>query len=260
MDRAAWQRAPKPFIPVIEHDSVASTNDEALALSRRGESGPLWVIASRQTAGRGRSGRSWQSPPGNLHASLLLPIGAPPASLPQLALVAGVGLFDAVAAVAGEAPLAELRLKWPNDILVGAAKLGGILVESSRGHASATAAIGIGLNVTAAPAVAGRAVTSLASHGLSVPRDRLVEELSRALLAWIARWDDGRGFGAVRSAWVVRAGPLGEPIVVRTAAGEIAGLYRGLGEDGALLVENGAGRIITVSHGDVELGGRGEFC
>lgn len=259
MDRTASERAPKPSIPVIEHDSLASTNDEALALSRRGESGPLWVVADRQTVGRGRSGRSWQSPPGNLHASLLLPIGAPAVNLPQLALVAGVGLFDAVAALAGQARLTDLRLKWPNDILLGTAKLGGILVESSRGAATAAAVIGIGLNVTAAPAVAGRAVTSLARVGVTVSRERLLEELSRALLAWIVRWDDGRGFGAVRSAWVVRAGAVGEPIVVRSAAGEIAGLYRGLDEGGALLVETEVGRTVRVSHGDVDLGGSNEI-
>lgn len=253
-------RAATPPIPVIEHDSVASTNDEALALARRGECGPLWVVASRQTAGRGRSGRSWQSPPGNLHASLLLPVGAPAANVPQLALVAGVGLFDAVAAAVGESPLADLRLKWPNDILVGTAKLGGILVESSRNGAAAAAAIGIGVNVTTAPAVPGRVVTSLASLGVRVARDRLLEELSRGLLGWIARWGDGRGFAEVRSAWVARAGAIGEPIVVRSATGEIAGLYRGLDEDGALLVEAEEGRTIKVSHGDVELGGGREFC
>ncbi|MEW5964997.1 MAG: biotin--[acetyl-CoA-carboxylase] ligase [Pseudomonadota bacterium] len=246
---------------MIERDSVVSTNDEALALARRGETGPLWVVARRQTGGRGRSGRGWESVPGNLHASLLLPVAAPAGRLPQLALVAGIGAFDAITAVAGEGRPSGLRLKWPNDILVGSAKLGGILVESRRsaGHIAA-AVIGIGLNVRVVPQLAGRRATSLAVEGVAVGCERLIEELSQALAGWVARWDDGRGFGEVRSAWLLRAGALGESIVVNSASGPLAGRYRGIDEEGALLIADAKGRTVKVSHGDVDLGPPDEFC
>jgi BirA family biotin operon repressor/biotin-[acetyl-CoA-carboxylase] ligase len=112
-------------------DSVGSTNREAFALAEAGETGPLWIMARRQTAGRGRGDRPWVSVPGNLHASLLIRLGCPPTAMPQLSLVAGVAVVDAIREAAGGRP-AGLRLKWPNDVLIGQAKCAGILVETSR--------------------------------------------------------------------------------------------------------------------------------
>jgi BirA family biotin operon repressor/biotin-[acetyl-CoA-carboxylase] ligase len=261
MGRSSTEASPRPAYPVIERECVVSTNDEALALARRGESGPLWVVAERQTGGRGRNGRGWEGATGNLFASLLLPVAAPAERLPQLALVAGVGTLDAIASLAGTGRPPGLRLKWPNDILVGTAKLGGILVESSRSAGQATmAVIGIGLNVAVAPTIAGRRTTSLAAEGVTVERERLIEELSRALGGWLDRWSEGRGFAEVRTAWLARAGAPGEPIMVDTAAGRLTGHYRGIDEDGALLLAEAGGRVVRVSHGDVDLGGPDEFC
>jgi BirA family biotin operon repressor/biotin-[acetyl-CoA-carboxylase] ligase len=112
-------------------DQVGSTNREALALAETGETGPLWIMARRQTAGRGRADRHWVSAPGNLHASLLIRLECPPAATPQLSLLAGVAVIDAIRQAAGRAGPPGLRLKWPNDILIGQAKCAGILVETS---------------------------------------------------------------------------------------------------------------------------------
>jgi BirA family biotin operon repressor/biotin-[acetyl-CoA-carboxylase] ligase len=111
-------------------DSVGSTNREALALAEAGETGPLWIVARRQTAGRGRADRRWVSVPGNLHASLLIRLDCPPPTMPQLSLVAGIAVVDAIRHATGGGP-AGLRLKWPNDVLIGQAKCAGILVETS---------------------------------------------------------------------------------------------------------------------------------
>jgi BirA family biotin operon repressor/biotin-[acetyl-CoA-carboxylase] ligase len=111
-------------------DQVGSTNREALALAQCGETGPLWIAARRQTAGRGRGSRQWASVPGNLHASLLIELACVPAVTPQLALLAGVATLDAIREAACGGP-AGLRLKWPNDVLIGEAKCAGILVETS---------------------------------------------------------------------------------------------------------------------------------
>ncbi len=111
-------------------DQVGSTNREAFALAEAGEAGPLWIMARRQTAGRGRADRHWVSVPGNLHASLLTQLPSPSGALPQLSLVAGVATVDAIRQATGGGP-AGLRLKWPNDVLIGRAKCAGILIETS---------------------------------------------------------------------------------------------------------------------------------
>src|SRR6185437_11516664 len=127
------------------HDTLASTNAEALALARGGERGPLWVVAREQTAGRGRRGNSWVSPPGNLYATLLLTDPAPAEYAPQLSFVAVLALYDAIAASA-PALRKALALKWPNDLLCGSAKLAGILIEGERAADALAVAIGIGVN------------------------------------------------------------------------------------------------------------------
>src|SRR5262245_61818354 len=113
---------------LIALDRTGSTNQEALRLARSGEAGPLWITAVEQTAGRGRRGRSWHSPPGNHYASLLLTDPGPADRAPQLSFVAALALHDAVSALAPGLS-SRLRFKWPNDLLLDGAKVAGILVE-----------------------------------------------------------------------------------------------------------------------------------
>ena len=130
---------------LIIHDTLGSTNAEALARARAGERGPLWITAARQTAGRGRRGNVWTSEPGNLYASLLLTDAAPAAHLPELCFVVALAVRDAVGTAAPSLS-PKLRLKWPNDLLLDGAKLAGILIEAeSVGGKTATVA-GIGIN------------------------------------------------------------------------------------------------------------------
>lgn len=168
--------------------STDSTNAEAMRSALAGERGPLWVLADSQTTGRGRSGRAWVSSPGNLFASLLIETVGPVARAGQLSLVAGVAAIDAIrdmGSMGGPpggplggplAPGAGLRLKWPNDVLLGLAKAGGILVESSTRGAQEgrVAVIGIGLNLASAPPGLEPGATYLAAHGLTLsPREAL---------------------------------------------------------------------------------------
>jgi len=122
-------------------EEAGSTNSEAFARALAGEIGPLWIMARRQSHGRGRSGRQWASEPGNLYASLLQRVVCRQSVVHQLSLVAGVATVEAIVAAAG-APIAGLRLKWPNDVLIGAAKCAGILPESQMAAASSEAAGG----------------------------------------------------------------------------------------------------------------------
>ena len=149
-----------------------------------------------------------------------------------------------------------LRLKWPNDILIGTAKTGGILVESTtRGSgAERLAVIGIGLNLVSAPDDLPRAATFLSAHGLSLSPTRALCFLAEAMDGWLKTWNDAQGFAQVRQAWLDRAGPLGEPLTVHTAQGIAAGRFAGLDEAGALLVAGSDGTERRFNYGDVMIG------
>lgn len=238
----------------IAYDTLGSTNAEALARTRAGERGPLWISARAQNAGRGRRGSAWVSPPGNLHASLLLSDPAPPSSTPQLSFVAALALHDAVAECAPQiGPL--LKVKWPNDLLLGGAKLAGILIEGEGGPPFA-AVIGIGVNCAAYPPGTPYPATDLATAGAIVAPERLLSVLSEAMKRRLAQWDRGQGFAAIRAAWLKRAAGLGQDIHVRLPEREFSGRFEGLNDAGHLLVRGPAG-LATVTAGEVfDLGQR----
>lgn len=233
-------------------DRVGSTNREAFALAACGQSAPLWIVARRQTAGRGRSGRPWASEPGNLHASLLVQLECPPTATPQLSLVAGVATIDAVRQAAGGGP-AGLRLKWPNDVLIGPAKCAGILAESTTGELSVTAVIGIGINLAWHPWDFGRAATHLDEHGPRVSPDAMLGHLDDAMRHWLAAWSCGAEFARVRRAWLERAGAAGEQCTVDTGSERVNGTFVDLDPQGGLVIRDGEGRHRTVTFGDVAL-------
>lgn len=251
---------PAPALPpshrLVHLAETQSTNAEAMRLALGGEMGPLWVWAERQTGGRGRSGRTWVSEPGNLFASLLISAACAPARIGQLSLVAGVAVIDAIrkSAAPGVAA-APLRLKWPNDILIGSAKTGGILVESTTrpGAPDILAVVGVGLNLKTAPAGLGRDATNLAAHGMMLSPERALCFLAEAMDTWLGTWNEGEGFAQIRDAWLERAGPLGEPLAVHAGAGVVSGRFAGLDPDGALLIATEDGARQRFTYGDVTL-------
>lgn len=239
---------------IVHLAETGSTNDDAMRFALKGEALPLWVTADRQTTGKGRAGRAWTSEPGNLQASLAITSAAPLNRAGELSLLAGIALIDAIRDVSPLAETSRLRLKWPNDVLVGPAKAGGILVETTtaRGEPGFLAVIGFGLNIASYPQDLGRAATSLAKEGTSVTPDTVLAALAHQCSNWIARWDEGRGFESIRQAWMSRAGVLGEAITVNSTSGPVAATYQGLDETGALLANIG-GRLQTITYGDVAL-------
>lgn len=244
---------------LVEFEVLDSTNAEVLRRALAGERRALYVRADRQSAGRGRSGRAWQSPPGNLALSRLVVLSCPPHAVPQLSLVAGVALHRAVADLLGVdgSAAARLRLKWPNDLLAGAAKLAGILIEATTAGADRIAVVGIGLNVAARPVIEGRETVALADIGFSpAPApdglSSLARGVARHLDRELGRWDDGRGFEAIRAAWLARSLPRGTPLSINAGRGRVNGRFAGLDANGALLLEAG-GAIETHTFGDVAL-------
>jgi BirA family biotin operon repressor/biotin-[acetyl-CoA-carboxylase] ligase len=238
----------------IVYETLGSTNAEALVLARAGERGPLWLTATSQSAGRGRRGSQWISPPGNLHATLLLTEPSAAAQASQLSFVTALAVHDAVAECAPQlGPL--LKVKWPNDLLIEKAKVAGILIEGESEPAF-TVAIGIGVNCAAHPANADYPATDLAATGALVVPDMLFEALSVAMELRLAQWKRGQGFAQIRADWLKRAAGLGEMLRVRLPERELSGRFDGLDESGRLLLDQG-GKLTAVTAGEVfGFGGR----
>jgi BirA family biotin operon repressor/biotin-[acetyl-CoA-carboxylase] ligase len=230
------------------YDVLGSTNEESLRLARAGERGPLWLVAARQTAGRGRRGRAWISAPGNLHASLLLADPAPVARWHELSFVAALAAHDALVHLAPTLAR-RLTIKWPNDLLLNGRKVAGILVEGEVKDAAVT--VGIGLNCCSHPATEPAA--NLAAAGTPLTREAVFGALSAAMLRRLRQWARGAGFQAVRGDWLARAGGLGEEIRVRLGDRDIRGRFEALDERGGLVVRLAAGNTTTIAAGDVIL-------
>ncbi len=206
--------------------------------AREGE----WLRAERQTAGRGRQGRSWTSEPGNLFASTLVLLRAsdPPAA--TLALVAAVALEEAVSAFVSEAPL---TIKWPNDLLLGGAKVAGILLERSGDRV----VIGFGVNCGHHPKLDDRDTGDLGG----VDPAALCEALAESFARWLTRWRTER-LPPVRQRWLARAHPIDTALTARLADDtSIDGLFAGLDSDGALILRLADGTTRAIHAADVFL-------
>ncbi len=238
-------------VRLIVHDTVGSTNAEALSQARLGERGPLWVTAAQQTAGRGRRGRPFVSERGNLYASLLLTDPAPADRAAELSFVAALALHDAVCELASMlAP--RIRFKWPNDMICDGAKFAGILVEgeSTSGRPLA-AVVGIGVNCACHPAGTAYPATDLAAAGASVSPTALFRALSRGMPLRLAEWDRGRGFATIRTAWLARAMGLAEVIRVSLPERELQGRFESLDRAGRLLLRRDDGTLEAITAGDI---------
>jgi len=231
------------MIPLQIHNELASTQDFALAAARTGEPGPLAILAHRQTAGRGRAGRAWEAPAGNLNLSVLLRPQAEPLVAAAWALLAGVAVFEAAAEFV---PRDRLSLKWPNDLLLDGAKVGGILIDSAlRGNGLIDwVVIGVGVNLATAPEVPGRPTACLATAG-AAPTP---EDFAQVVLANLEIWR-AAPFPVLREAWLARAHPIGTCLRVHRGNEVIEGAFLGLTEDGRLRLA-GAG---DTASGEVEI-------
>jgi BirA family transcriptional regulator, biotin operon repressor / biotin---[acetyl-CoA-carboxylase] ligase len=238
-------------MPVLRFESLDSTNEEALRRLATQERTPLWIVAGEQTKGRGRSGRRWQSPAGNLYASLVIETGVSASVATQLSFVAGLAVHEAAAAHLPADQRPRLRLKWPNDVMLGAAKLAGILLESAASPKGKGLAVilGIGINVSHAPAETERAVASLGLEASAAPQ--VFASLAAALSGYLERWDEGRGFVSIREAWLGHALSLNESISVNLNGSAIRGRFRGVNAAGALQLETKPGVVVTVTAGDI---------
>ncbi|MGY6247125.1 biotin--[acetyl-CoA-carboxylase] ligase [Bosea thiooxidans] len=240
---------------LIVRDEVASTMEEARHALDQGEPGKLWIVARRQNAGRGRHGRQWGSPPGNLYASLLLTNPCEPALAPQLGFVAGLALHDAAAKLLGPAA-ATLKLKWPNDLLLGGAKMSGLLLEGESRAGRLNVILGCGVNIASCPSDTPYPATYLRAAAPEASVEALLVALSDAWAKRFAIWSEPGGFGPTRAAWLERAAFLGETITIRLLEGPLQGRFAGLDPTGRLELETGIGRRL-IDAGDLFFGAPG---
>lgn len=249
----------QPRLPAVYRlialDSVDSTNEEAKRLAARGAAetpeGTL-VWAQRQTAGRGRRGRTWISPPGNLYCSLVLRPEVPAARGAELGFAAALAIYDAIASVA---PVGmQVQAKWPNDILVHDKKVAGILLESECGgdHPPAWIVLGVGVNIESFPENMEFPASSLTAEGcVGVDTGKILEGFARHFLIWAARWRDD-GFAPILDAYRWRVKGIGAPITVRLDREAVTGIFDSLDADGALVVRMGdAGGKRRITAGDI---------
>lgn len=287
------------------HDSLGSTNTEALGRARSGETGSLWVVARRQEAGRGRRGNAWTSPQGNLAASLLLGVDdVDPSKLATLGFVAGVAMVEALDVTcapstsnpephpevpprsgglegglqisqraldpsfeaADAAPqdavqggttqdCRRLRLKWPNDVLLGGAKVAGILLEAETlPGGRRIVVIGFGVNVAASPEGLPYAATCLRQGAYASSAEDVFAALSDSIVDALGLWRRGDGFPDVRARWIARAAGINAPVTVRLGDERVQGIFETIDEAGRLVIASDDGTRRTVTAGEVHFG------
>ncbi|NKB16019.1 MAG: biotin--[acetyl-CoA-carboxylase] ligase [Sphingomonadales bacterium] len=230
---------------------TGSTNDDVLARLADGNAPAegMWHATRRQTAGRGRGGRQWFDGHGNFMGSTVVQLRRddPPAhSLALLAAIAIHRTVDGLAAVTGTP--ADVRIKWPNDILIDGAKCAGLLLERRQD----CVVVGVGVNLVQAPEVPGRRTTSLSAHGISATPDAFGSSLAEQFATAIGQWRQGGWPDAIIAAWLQRAHPAGATL--RLTDGERAGTegrFEGLNPDGSLRLRLSDASIIAIHAGDV---------
>ena len=238
---------PAPFL-VAAYDVLDSTNDTAKYLARNGAAHGLTVWAQAQHAGRGRQGREWASPPGNLYMSVVLRPRIPAIRLGELSFVAAVAVAEAI--VLSVADPALVSLKWPNDILVDGGKAAGILLESEIGSGGVDWVVcGIGINLVSAPGGLPYRAVALADFGWSLDSGAMLGTLLRCLSASWDRWEKG-GFEPIRDNWRRLGHRPGDRLTIRHGDEMLDGRFIDLDEHGGMLVETATGRV-TIAAGDV---------
>ncbi|HZW16621.1 MAG TPA: biotin--[acetyl-CoA-carboxylase] ligase [Brevundimonas sp.] len=245
-----------PAAPLLLLDQTDSTNAEARRRAETGETGPLWIAARRQTDGRGRRGRAWESDTGNLFASLLMTTPKPPAEAAQVTFVAALAVAELLDAWA---PPSLVTIKWPNDVMLAGDKASGVLVESGA-HPSGGLwlAVGVGVNLAHAPTGTERSATALAHHlrgdvGAPPSVEAAAAGLADAFAIWLERWDS-LGFEPVLDAWRARTPGLDGPAIARLGQETVEGRAEGVAADGALRLRLADGTLRLISAGDVFFG------
>jgi BirA family biotin operon repressor/biotin-[acetyl-CoA-carboxylase] ligase len=248
-------------------DTVGSTSTEASRAAQAGDVGDVWFAALKQTEGRGRRGRQWETPHGNLAASLLVVPHCDPAITATLGFVAGVALNRALGSLVPGATVklgidgadgqdqSRIALKWPNDVLADGAKLAGILLEAQkRPDGRMAIVIGMGVNVVAAPEGLPYPAASIASLGWDVSAEAILAALSDEWVDAVELWDNGRNVAGVLNLWRQSAAGIGAPVAVSRDGEVVRGVFETIDDAGRLIVRANDNSRVTITAGDAHFG------
>jgi BirA family transcriptional regulator, biotin operon repressor / biotin---[acetyl-CoA-carboxylase] ligase len=240
-----------PGYQLLCYDSIGSTNDEAKHLARDGAEEGTLVWALEQTAGRGRRGRGWVSPRGNLYLSVVLRPDRPVGRAAQLGFVAALAVGDSLRAILPR--IERLTYKWPNDVLIDGRKIAGVLLESETVGSEKLSfiVVGVGVNLTVSPHGMEIPATSIMEEGLGeVMPEVMLEQFAAHFRSWNTRWR-AEGFAPIRAAWSAAAAIVrGEPIRVRLESRALCGRFLDLDHEGNLLLDC-AGQCRRIAAGEV---------
>lgn len=239
---------------LLSYDVLDSTNEECKRLAMGGGSHGAVVWAKRQTAGRGRMGREWVSPEGNLFVSALLAPARPLEQCSQLSFVAALAVVETLDAMVSEPQ--DITCKWPNDILLKGKKLGGILLESfvaenEFGIEKRWITVGVGINIDSYPEHVMYPATCMREAGVELVSAKIV--LSRFIYNFTHQYDVWmeKGFKPIQKAWLKRAYHVGKPIEVMVGDESVSGIFDTIDASGQLMVKRADGTITPVHAGDV---------
>nr|WP_244422698.1 biotin--[acetyl-CoA-carboxylase] ligase [Liberibacter crescens] len=234
-------------------DSVSSTNSECIKRALAGDKGFLWIVASRQTGGRGRRNKAWFSEPGNVYASLLLINSGSSSFLLSLPFIISLAVQETIKSVMSLGD-SRVEVKWPNDVLIRQRKVAGILIESvNLLNRSQAIVIGIGINVSCFPETVVYPVTSLKAEGASVELEDVYVHLFQKVEKMLSMWDQGRGRNKIMNLWRNAVYGIGEIITVNLPDRSLRGRFVDIDDNGFLLLEIDNGDFVQISTGDVFL-------
>lgn len=238
---------------LLMFNELDSTSLEANKLASSAPIGNFVIWAKSQTAGRGRTGRQWESKPGNLYMSILLPSEASVEDQAQVSFVAALSVLDAIQ---GEQSAAiDIKLKWPNDVMVSGKKISGILLESAKVRGKNYLIIGIGVNLDNHPELKEKPATSMKASGL--PYDSVEQILNLIMSAfekYYGIWHESYGFAKIRELWLARAYKFKEAITVSDGKQRISGVFEDLDQSGSIVLCLASGETCTMSACEVFFG------
>jgi len=233
-------------------EEIDSTNSEALRIAKKSPTTDLVVLARKQTGGRGRSGKFWESLEGNLHASILLRLNNKPSLAPQLSFVIANALYETIADLCQDTALFDqVKLKWPNDLLIRDKKVAVVLLESINVDNAQYVVIVFGINIEQYPQYLSRPITSLKNENIEFANvDNLLNLLIKRFDSLYKTWQQ-EGFYRTRGSWLKHAYKLNSTITIDNGKNKVSGVFRSIDEEGKLVLETEDGKTYNFADGQV---------
>ncbi len=238
---------------IFAYDELASTNVTAHEFVNKGFDEGTIIIADKQTAGKGRESRKWESPKGNLFVSFLIDVTTKYRDCGQLSFVVSLALSNVISSLSKDI---FIKLKWPNDVLLNDKKVSGILLETQSYKDKNFVIAGVGVNLTHIPEIKALYFpTSLKDENIDISREEFIEKFANELSELIKEWKNN-GFGFIKEEWLKKAKGIKQNITINLFGNSKQGVFVGVDENGSLILEQQEGQTIKITAGDVFFGNK----